>query len=316
MRVSLLIEGQEGVSWDDWLRIARLTEEHGLEGLYRSDHYTAIFRSRSAALDAWTTLAALAASTSRIRLGTLVSPVTFRHPSVLARTAVTVDHISRGRVDVGLGLGWYAREHLENGFIFGTTRQRFELLAEQVEVITRSWTQERLDHDGDQYRLQDQSALPRPYQAPHPPLILGGGVKPRFAALAARYATEVNTLGHCADELRGRRERLDQACAAISRDPSTLPLSILVTCFVGESRGDADERVRAYIALGEHDEAFAEITSATRSTWLVGSVEQVAERLRALEALGVQRVVVRHLNHDDDDMISVLGLGLAAHLAH
>jgi alkanesulfonate monooxygenase SsuD/methylene tetrahydromethanopterin reductase-like flavin-dependent oxidoreductase (luciferase family) len=181
-----MIEGQEGVSWDDWVRLARLTEEHGLEGLFRSDHYTAIIRPEADAHDAWATLAGLAAITERIRLGTMVSPATFRHPSVLARMAVTVDHISGGRVEVGMGSGWYEREHEAHGFPFLDGKQRFTLLAEQVEIVVRSWTEERFDHDGRAYRLRDQHALPRPLQQPHPPLILGGSVKPRFAALAAR----------------------------------------------------------------------------------------------------------------------------------
>src|SRR3970040_171997 len=138
MRVCLMIEGQEGVSWDDWVRLARLTEEHGLEGLFRSDHYTAIIRPDADALDAWATLAGLAAITERIRLGTLVSPSTCRHPSVLARMAASVDHISRGRLDVGMGSGWYEREHLAHGFPFLDARRRFELFAEQGEVVGRA----------------------------------------------------------------------------------------------------------------------------------------------------------------------------------
>src|SRR3989304_1575848 len=140
VRVCLMIEGQEGVTWDDWVRLARLAETHGLEGLFRSDPYTAIIRADADALDAWATLAGLAAITERIRLGTLVSPATFRHPSGLARRALAPDHISGGRVDVGMGSGWYEREHEAHGFPFLDARRRFELLAEQVEIVVRSWT--------------------------------------------------------------------------------------------------------------------------------------------------------------------------------
>ena len=167
MRVCLMIEGQEGVTWDDWVRLARLTEVHGLEGLFRSDHYTAIIRADADALDAWATLAGLAAITERIRLGTLVSPATFRHPSVLARMAATVDHISGGRVDVGMGSGWYEREHVAHGFPFLDGKQRFELFAEQVEIVVRSWTEERFDHVGPAYGSATSRALPRPVQQPH-----------------------------------------------------------------------------------------------------------------------------------------------------
>lgn len=314
MRISLHVEGQEGTSWDDWLRIAQLSEAHGIEGLYCSDHYTSIFRPRAGALDAWTALAGLAASTSRIRLGTLVSPISFRHPSVLARAAVTVDHISRGRVDLGLGLGWYEREHEQNGFPFGSTAERFALLAEQVEVIRRSWTETRFDHVGDAYSLHGQRALPRPCQVPHPPIILGGAVKPRFAALAARCANEVNTLSISRTELLARRQALHDACTAIGRDPETLTLSVLVTCFLGDSRHEAEQRARAYLASGEDDDHFTRAVAAVQPSWIVGSVDEVATHLGPLRTAGVKRLIVRHLNHTDDEMIALVALRLAQEL--
>src|SRR5688572_9470090 len=242
VRLCLMIEGQEGVTWNDWVRLARLTEDNGLEGLFRSDHYTAIIRADVDAHDAWATLAGLAALTERIRLGTMVSPATFRHPSVLARMAVTVDHISGGRVEVGMGSAWYEREHDAHGFPFLDAKQRFALFSEQVEVVVRSWTEERFDHDGPAYRLRDQQALPRPVRQPHPPLVLGGSVKPRFAALAARYATEVNTLGAPNDELVARKSALDRACAEAGRDPAILGYSVMTACFLGETHAEVVER--------------------------------------------------------------------------
>jgi F420-dependent oxidoreductase-like protein len=306
MRLCLMIEGQEGVTWDDWRRLARLTEERGLEGLFRSDHYTAIIRPDAGAHDAWATLAGLAAVTERLRLGTMVSPATFRHPSVLARMAVTVDHISRGRIEVGMGSGWYEREHLAHGFDFLDGKARFELFAEQVEVVVRSWTEERFDHDGAAYRLRDQQALPRPVQQPHPPLVLGGTVKPRFAALAARYATEVNTLGAPNEELRERKAALDRACAKAGRDPDTLGFSVMTACFLGETRADVRDRVARFLAVRGDDtdpEAFA---AERRARWLVGTVDEVAERIQELGELGVTRVLLQHLNHDDDAMVGLM----------
>ncbi len=307
MRLCLMIEGQEGVTWDDWLRIARLTEESGLEGLFRSDHYTAIIRPDADAHDAWATLAGLAAITERIRLGTMVSPATFRHPSVLARMAVTVDHISGGRVEVGMGSGWYEREHEAHGFPFLDGKQRFELFAEQVEVVVRSWTEDRFDHDGAAYRLRDQQALPRPLQRPHPPLVLGGTAKPRFAALAAKYATEVNTLGAPDVELRERKIALDRACTEAGRDPATLGYSVMTACFVGETEADVVERVTRFLAIRGGDGDAESLIAERRDRWLVGSVEQVAERIEALRALGVTRVLLQHLNHDDDAMVTLVG---------
>ena len=303
----LMVEGQEGVTWDDWVRLARLTEEVGLEGLFRSDHYTAIIRPDADALDAWATLAGLAAITERIRLGTLVSPSTFRHPSVLARMAASVDHISRGRLDVGMGSGWYEREHLAHGFPFLDARRRFELFAEQVEVVVRSWTEERFDHTGASYELSDQAALPRPWQQPHPPLVLGGSVKRRFAALAARYATEVNTLGAPNDEIRARRERLDRACDEAGRDPSTLGFSVMTACFVGADRGEVVARLRSFLAIRGDDVDPEALLEERRDRWLVGTVEEVASRVEELGGLGVTRVFLQHLNHTDDEMVGLVG---------
>jgi len=307
MRVCLMIEGQEGVTWEDWTRLARLTEDHGLDGLFRSDHYTAIIRPDADAHDAWATLAALAAITERIRLGTMVSPATFRHPSVLARMAVTVDHISRGRVEVGMGSGWYEREHEAHGFPFLDGKQRFALFAEQVEVVVRSWTEDRFDHDGPAYHLRDQQALPRPLQQPHPPLVLGGTVKPRFAALAARYATEVNTLGAPDEELRERRAALDRACADAGRDPASLGFSVMTACFVGETRADVHERVSRFLAVRGGDPDATALIAERSDRWLVGTIDEVAERIEGLRELGVTRVLLQHLNHSDDAMVALVG---------
>jgi F420-dependent oxidoreductase-like protein len=322
-----MIEGQEGVTWDDWVRLARLTEEHGLEGLFRSDHYTTIVRSDADALDAWTTLAGIAAVTERIRLGTLVSPATFRHPSVLARMAVTVDHISRGRLDVGMGAGWYEREHLAQGFAFHDARQRFELFAEQVEVVVRSWTEEGFSHSGPAYELREQNALPKPIQTPHPPLVLGGRVRPRFAALAVRYANEVNTLGAPNVELRQRRERLDRACEEAGRDPATLGFSLMTSCFVGSDRSEVLARVRRHLAVGDKKQGTVSLRGQSpgqspeavlaerRDRWLAGTVEEVAERIQELSDVGITRVFLQHLNHSDDEMVALVGERLLPALA-
>ena len=307
MKICLMIEGQEGVSWDDWVGIARLAEENRFEALFRSDHYTAIIRPQAAALDAWTTLAGLAAHTERIRLGTLVSPATFRHPSVLARMAVTVDHIARGRVEVGMGSGWYEREHVANGFLFLDARRRFELFEEQVAVVVGSWTEDGFTYDGVEYSLRDQTALPRPYQQPHPPLVLGGTVKRRFAALAARYANEVNTLGAPNEELGARRRRLDEACREAGRDPQSLGFSVMTSCFVGESERDVLDRIRMFEQSRGSDADPAQMLEERKDRWIGGTVEQVAERIEGLRALGVTRVFLQHLNHGDDDMVRLIG---------
>jgi len=307
VRVCLMIEGQEGVTWDDWVRLAGLVERHGLEGLFRSDHYTAIIRHDADALDAWATLAGLAAVTERIRLGTLVSPVTFRHPSVLARMAVTVDHISGGRLDVGMGSGWYEREHEAHGFPFLDGRRRFELFAEQVEIVVRSWTEDAFDHAGPAYELRAQTALPRPVQQPHPPLVLGGTVKPRFAALAALHATEVNTLGAPNEELRQRKLALDRACVEAGRDPATLGFSVMTTCFLGSDRTEVLARLSRFLSVRGGDTDPETLLAERRDRWLAGTVEEVAARVEELRGIGVTRVFLQHLDHSDDDMVALIG---------
>src|SRR3954451_12094384 len=172
MRVSLMIEGQQGVTWEQWVALARACEENGIERLFRSDHYLGFHAGgRDGSLDCWTTLAALAAVTSTLRLGSLVSPVTFRHPSLLARAAVTVDHVSGGRVEVGIGGGWMEAEHRAFGFPFPDTSARMESLAEQLEIVHRQWTEDGFDFSGEHYALKDGTALPRPGQQADPPLV-------------------------------------------------------------------------------------------------------------------------------------------------
>src|SRR5947209_11185034 len=212
MRVSLMIEGQEDVGWDDWVALAAACEESGLEGLFRSDHYLSVMgQTGRGSLDAWATISALAAVTRRIRLGTLVSPATFRHPSVLAKMAVTADHISGGRIELGLGAGWLEEEHRANGFEFPPTEVRMELLAEQLEIVHRSWTEEGFSFQGRYYTLTDCNALPKPVQRPHLPLIMGGQAGPKSVALAARWADEYNTLFSTPDVCRKRRRTLERA---------------------------------------------------------------------------------------------------------
>ena len=301
MRVCLMIEGQEGVTWDEWVALARAAEDARLEGLFRSDHYSAIVLPLEGSLDAWATLAALATLTSTLRLGTMVSPATFRHPSVLARMATTVDHVSGGRVELGMGAGWYEREHVENGIPYLDSKTRFDLFAEQVEIVVRTWTEEGFDHDGEHYTLRNQTALPKPVQQPHPPLILGGAAKSRAAALAARFASEYDTGDSSPAELRVKRDRLDAACEEIGRDPATLPLSMMVTAVVGRDRAEVDERLARVRGLLSQFEMGAE------QNWVQGTVDDVLEQFEKLEAAGVSRVFLQHLDHRDLDAVAVMG---------
>jgi alkanesulfonate monooxygenase SsuD/methylene tetrahydromethanopterin reductase-like flavin-dependent oxidoreductase (luciferase family) len=283
VRVCLMIEGQEGVAWPQWLALGRAAEAAGLEGLFRSDHYRSIVRGEPAgSLDAWAVLAALAARTERIRLGTMVSPVTFRPAAVLAKNVVTVDHISNGRAELGIGAGWYEAEHETYGFPFGTTRERLDELDRQLAEITRQLT------DADDVR-------PPPVQRPRPPIIVGGRAKPRTVQAAVRFADEYNTVFPSVDEARDRCRILADAARDAGREP--LRFSMMIGCVVGRDRADADERIAAWKAL----------TGQDGSPGIAGTVDEVVAQLRAYEAVGVERTMLQHLVHEDVEMVAVLG---------
>jgi F420-dependent oxidoreductase-like protein len=307
MRVCLMVEGQEGVTWDEWVALARAAEEHGLDGLFRSDHYGSLLGGEAGggSLDAWTTLAALATVTTAIRLGSLVSPVTFRHPSQLAKIVTTVDQISRGRVELGLGAGWNEPEHRAYGFAFGTMKERLANFAEQLELIHRQWTEPSLTFDGAAYATQGLTALPRPLQRPHPPIIVGGKGTAGTVTPAVHWADEYNTTYATPEECAGLRRTLDAACKKAGRDESTLALSLMSGCAIGRTRQDADERLARVAALS--GTTAHELTAAHGSRSFFGTVEELRERLDHLEASGVRRVYLQHLDHRDLDAVALMG---------
>jgi F420-dependent oxidoreductase-like protein len=302
-----MVEGQEDVTWEDWVALAAACEEHGLEGLFRSDHYASVMGAYDrGALDAWATLTALAARTGRIRLGSLVSPATFRHPSELAKVVATADHVSGGRVELGLGAGWNAPEHAMYGFDFPELSSRVERFAEQLEIVHRQWTEDSFDFAGRHYRLEGCRALPKPLQSPHPPLIVGGAAKRGTVDPAVRWADEYNTTVASVEALRERRQALDEACGRAGRDPASLGFSLMTTCVVAGDEAELRERARRVVAItgGSDPEAFL---AENRETGVVGTVEDAREHLRALEDVGVERVFLQHLDHRDLEMVELIG---------
>ncbi len=308
MRVCLMIEGQEGVSWEDWVALASTSEQAGFDGLFRSDHYTSMFNESShGSLDAWATLSGLAAVTSTLRLGTMVSPATFRHPSALAKMVVTADHISGGRVELGLGAGWFEREHSGYGFPFATISTRMKVLAEQLEIVHEQWTSDDFSFAGEHYSIDSLNALPKPVQQPHPPLIVGGSGKKGSVDLAARWADEYNTVGQTPERCSELRAALDEACRRHGREPARLPLSVMTTCIVGINRSEFQERVRGVLRATNNNDSPEDFVRGSQSEQVLGTVDEVVERLRAYEAAGVQRVMLQHLLHQDLDMVRLLG---------
>jgi F420-dependent oxidoreductase-like protein len=310
MDVCLMIEGQENVTWDEWFALAMAAEEHNFQALFRSDHYVSFGHPAEwSSLDAWATLSALAARTHRIRLGTLVSPVTFRHPSQLAKVVVTADHVSEGRIELGLGAGWFEDEHRAYGFPFPPEPDRFAMLEEQVEIVHRLWDrdEEEVTFKGRHYELAGCHALPKPIQDPHPTLILGGGAGPRGARLAASWADEYNLGFISADDVAPRRDRLLAACEAIERDPSSLRLSLAINTLVGTTTADLEDRVGRLMAKrGQTGDPAAHIAGLGPDR-LVGTPEQILEQLTVFAGVGVGRVMMQHLLHEDLEALAIIG---------
>jgi F420-dependent oxidoreductase-like protein len=295
-----MIEGQEDVTWGDWVALADACERSGIEALFRSDHYVSVMgQGERGSLDAWGTINALAARTSTLRLGTMVSPASFRHPAILAKLATTADHVSEGRIEVGLGTGWSEVEHTAYGFPFGSMKERMDVLEEQLEIIHDGlWRPGPYSFKGEHYTLEDLQARPLPVQRPHPPLIMGGSAGPRAARLAARFADEYNTTFPSVEVARERRANIAQACEQAGREP--IPFSIMTTTVIGADEAEYDERVRELTAwTGERQ--------ADRERMILGTVEQAIERIKAYGEAGVERVFLQHLLHRDVEMVELIG---------
>ena len=316
MQLCLMIEGQEGVSWSQWLALAQACERHGIPSLLRSDHYMNLDgqHPERGSLDAWATVCALAAVTSTLRLGTMVSPATFRHPSELAKVVVTADHVSNGRIDLGLGAGWHEREHEAYGFPFADTRTRMDVLEEQLQIVLGTWTSTAdapFTFTGEHYTLRDLDAQPQPVQRPHPPLIMGGSGGPRSARMVARYGDEYNTPFPTLDDIRERKAAVDAACEAVGREP--LPLSIMTGLLVGSD--GAELRARAERLADRIGGTADRLLSDPPPAWIVGTVDDAIEQLGARRDAGVSRVMCQHLLHDDLDVLGIIGERLAPAVA-
>ena len=310
MDLRIFTEPQQGASYDDQLRIARTAEDAGFDAFFRSDHFLAIgnLSGEPGPTDSWVTLAGLARDTRRIRLGTLVTSATFRLPGPLAVAVAQVDQMSGGRVELGLGSGWFEPEHAAYGIPFPGLRERFDRLTEQLEIITGLWRTlpgDRFSYAGAHYRVEDSPALPKPVQQPHPPVIVGGKGPRRTPALAARFATEVNVAFASVDEVAEQFARVDAACREIDRDPAELRRSVaLITC-VG--RDDAEVTKRA-LTLGQE-------VDALRAKGITGTPAEVVDRLGTWrERTGISRVYLQLLDLADLDHVELIAAEVAPQL--
>jgi F420-dependent oxidoreductase-like protein len=305
MRLCVFIEPQQGVSYQDQLRVARRAEECGFDGFFRSDHYLVMGPGHGlpGPTDSWATLAGLARETSRVRLGTLVSSATFRLPGPLAIAVAQLDEMSGGRVELGLGTGWYEAEHTAYGIPFPSLAERFARLTEQLQIVTGLWSTpvgSSYAFDGEHYRLADSPALPKPVQSPHPPLIVGGTGPRRTPRLAARFADEHNVGFSTVDVAAARfaasaRASEEVGRAAAGRAPLVCSVAGPVCC----GRTDAEVRRRAE-AIGRP------VDRVRASGGYAGTPDQVVEQLKAYQAAGASRIFLQLLDLTDLDHLDLV----------
>jgi len=305
----IFTEPQQGASYETLLAAARATEAAGFSAFFRSDHYLKMggVSGLPGPTDAWITLAGLARETERIRLGTLVTAATFRLPGPLAISVAQVDHMSGGRVDLGIGTGWYDDEHTAYGIPFPPLKERFEILEEQLEVLTGLWRTpegETFDFTGTHHELRDSPALPKPVQAGGPPIIIGGGGAKKTPALAARFASEFNLPFAPMSAWDTQRRRVRHACEDIGRDPDELTYSVALVVCVGEDDAEVDRRARA---IGREVDELAQ-------NGVCGTPDQAVARLREWGDAGAERVYLQVLDLGDLDHIELLGSAVRASL--
>jgi F420-dependent oxidoreductase-like protein len=299
MRLRIFTEPQQGASYATLRRIAKATEDLGFDAFFRSDHYLKMgsVSGEPGPSDAWITLAGLAVETSRIRLGTLVNSATFRHPGPLAVAVAGVDEMSGGRVELGLGAGWYEAEHAAYGIPFPAVKERFDRLAEQLAIITGLWAVpagETFRHDGSYYQVSDSPGLPKPVQRPQPPVIVGGHGPRRTPALAARYADEFNIGFSPPPEAAEQFARVREACAVAGRDPLSLRYSAAQAVCCGK---DEATLARRAAAIGRN-------VADLRASGVAGSPAEIVDKLGEFAAVGVDTMYLQVLDLADLDHLA------------
>jgi alkanesulfonate monooxygenase SsuD/methylene tetrahydromethanopterin reductase-like flavin-dependent oxidoreductase (luciferase family) len=301
-----MTEPQQGLSYEEILAAATAAEASGLEAFFRSDHYTMAGETPLPSTDCWTTLAGLARDTRTIGLGSLVSPVTFRIPGSFAKVAATVDEMSGGRVEVGVGAGWNEPEHAQLGIPFPEVSERVDMMEEGLRILHGLWDEpDGWSSDGPRWPVREASFRPKTRR---PRLIVGGTGKPRSLRIGARYADEYNTSSSGPDACREIGARLDEACRAIDRDPASITRSAMVGVLIAESEADLRDRVREQLgAFGPDLDETERWLAERRSRWVMGTRDEALERVHEFERAGVERVMLQDFLPRDLDMIRLMG---------
>jgi F420-dependent oxidoreductase-like protein len=312
MRFALMTEPQQGLSYDEILAIARAAESAGLEAFFRSDHYASFpGGSGKPTTDAWATLAGLARETSTIRLGTLVSPVTFRIPGNLAKLIQTVDEMSGGRIEAGFGAGWNADEHAQLGIPFPDIGERYDMLTEQMAIIHGLWTEpDGWSYDGEHWQVRGamrHGEIARGGRK-HPHILFGGKGGPRLAGLVARYGDEFNLNSASPDDAPEAYARVRAACEEIGRDPNEVVYSAMTGVLVAETEGDLRARVADLLsALGQGETDGDAWLAERRRRWIMGTPDEAHERVQAFEERGTQRIMLQDFLPRDLDHVRLMG---------
>jgi F420-dependent oxidoreductase-like protein len=301
MELRIFTEPQQGASYATLLRVARAAEDLAFGAFFRSDHYLKMgnVSGLPGPTDAWITLAGLARETSQIRLGTLMSPATFRYPGPLAISVAQVDQMSEGRIEFGFGAGWFGAEHAAYAIPFPDTRERFDRYAEQLAIITGLWETplgETFSYSGSYYTVTDSPGLPKSAQQPRPPVLIGGGGPTRTPRLAARYADEFNMPFGSVADTSAAFDRVRQACAAAGRDEATMTFSTAQTVCCGRTEAEVSKRAAA---IGREPAELAE-------HGLAGSPDDVAAKIAEFAASGASRMYLQVLDLDDLDHLELL----------
>lgn len=308
MRFALMTEPQQGLSYVEQLELARLAERLGFETFFRSDHYRSFpGPDDRPTTDAWTVLAGIARETTRIRLGTLVSPVTFRHPGSFAKVVTTVDEMSGGRIEVGVGAGWNEPEHRQLGLAFPEIVERADLMEDELEILHGLWEEsDGWSFEGRKVHLEAASFNPKPVQRPHPPIIVGGEGSPRSLRMAARYADEYNMSSSGLDACARAFARLDEECRKIGRDPGAVTRSVMAGLLIGRDEAELAGRVQSQLAMiGDSGTDAVAWLEARGTRWVTGTPVQARAMVAAFEAAGAQRIILQDLLPRDHDMIEL-----------
>ena len=315
MRIALMIEPQQGLTYAEQLAVAQHAEAAGFEALFRSDHYESFpGELGNHTTDAWTVVAGLARETTRLGLGVLVSPVTYRLPGNLAKVALTADEMSGGRIEVGVGAGWHDDEHRRHGFPFPEIGERAEMLEETLEILHGLWDEpDGWSFIGKHFAVQDSLFRPKPGTLPgrdgrRPNLITGGQGNPRAFRIAAKYADEFNLSSTSPDGAVAKFAELDSALQAVGRDPSTLTRSAMAGMLIGRDRAEVARRERELmVAFGSADDESESWMAARRPRWVYGTPDEAREVVARFEAAGVQRIMLQDFIARDLEMIDLAG---------